>query len=225
MNFSPLPHLGYSHFYHYPISTSPSFTHTAAFETKGHTLMCTLIRNSMDFTMSESPNSPDEDEPLIQLSQSRQLLAQSAGCLPRDHCLKPKFEELMGDLEAAILKMKKGLAGSRQTRTGSAFIDTPPADSKDPSSLSPNMARPKLERRPMSDFFPKVEKTPPLTGFTPQKDREIQKAGRRKRSRSHSHNSRPRRVDKRHKPALTAGQKVLRNIRKARTKMFDEGGI
>lgn len=212
MNFFPLRHLGYSHLYHHPISTNPSFTYIAAFETKGYTLICTLIRNSMDFSMSESPNSPDGDESLIQLSQSCQLLAQSAGCLPRDHCLKPKFEELMGDLEAEILKMKKGSAGSRQTRTGSAFIDTPPADSEDPSSPSPNIARPKPERRPMSYFFPKVEKRLPLTGFTPQQDREIQNAGRRKRSRSRSHNSRASRVEKRHKPELTRSQKDWRRI-------------
>jgi hypothetical protein len=170
----------------------------------------------MDLTMSESPNSPDEVESLVQLSESCQLLEQSAGCLPRDHCLKPKFEELMGDLEAEILRMKKRSEGFRQTPPGSASIDTPPAVPKDSSSPSPNIARPKPERRPTPDFFPHVENKPPLTGFTPQKDSEMQNPGGRKSSRPHSLHSRPSGVEKKRKIALTPGQKELRNIRKER---------
>nr|CEG04477.1 unnamed protein product [Fusarium clavum]CEG05762.1 unnamed protein product [Fusarium clavum] len=173
--------------------------------------------------MSEFPNSPDEVESLVQLSESCQLLEQSAGCLPRDHCLKPKFEELMGDLEAEILRMKKRSEGFRQTPPGSASIDTPPAVPKDSSSPSPNIARPKPERRPTPDFFPHVENKPPLTGFTPQKDSEMQNPGGRKSSRPHSLHSHSSRVEKKRKTALTQGQKDLRNIRKERkerAKMF-----
>ncbi|KAH7192794.1 uncharacterized protein B0J16DRAFT_333750 [Fusarium flagelliforme] len=223
MSFSPLRQLGYSHLHHHLNPTGPSFTYIAAFETKGYILICTVIWNSMDFTMSESPNSPDEDESLVQLSESCQLLEQSAGCLPRNHCLKPKFEELMGDLEAEILRMKKGSEGFRQTPIGSASIDTPPAGPKNSSSPSPNIARPKPERRPTPDFFRRVVKRPPLTEFTPQQDYEMQNPGGRKPSHPHSLHSRPSRVEKTRKLELTPGQKVLRNIRKERrerAKMF-----
>ena len=221
MDFSPLRQLGYSHLYHHPISTSPYFTQIATFETKRYTLICTLTWNSMDFTMSESPNSPDEDESLNRLSQSCQILAQSAGCLPRDHCLKPKFEELRGDLEAEILEMKKGSAGSRQTPTGPTSIGTTtPAIPKDSSSPSPSIARPKPERKPTPDFFPRVRKEPPLTGFTPEQDFLMQNPGGRKPN--HSCGPRgprgprgpPSRIEKRRKPVLTPGQKVWKKILK-----------
>ena len=214
MKFSLLRHLGYSHLYHHPNFTSLSFTQIAAFKTKGYTLICTLICDSMDLTMSESPNSPDEDESLIQLSQSYQLLSQSAGCLPRGHCLKPKFEELMGDLEAEILEMKKGSAGSRQSQTGSTPIDTTPTISEDSSSPSPNIARPKPERRPTPEFFPKFRKEPPLTGFTPQEDFEMQNPGGRKSSHPCSFHRNPSRIEKRRKAMLTPGQKAWKRILK-----------
>ncbi|RFN52062.1 hypothetical protein FIE12Z_3614 [Fusarium flagelliforme] len=185
--------------------------------------------------MAESSSYSEKDGSFIQLSKSSQLLARSARCLPQHHRLKPKFEEIMGDLDAEITEMKHGPEGSRPTSADPMSIDPPaslgqqpsttPNDLKVPSSPSPNIARPKPERRPTPDFFPKIKKGPPLAKFTPQQHWAIQNAGRRKPSQPRGTHSRPSRIEKKRKPKpeLTLGQKGLRTIRKERkerAKMF-----
>ncbi|KAJ4123055.1 hypothetical protein NW768_010048 [Fusarium equiseti] len=170
--------------------------------------------------MPRSRSHLEKDDALIRLSKSYQLLAQSSGCLPRDHFLKPKFEEIMGDLEAEIAKTKNDPERTRQRSTSPMSMDPPASlgllpsttDPKVSSSPSPNIARPKPERRPTAEFFPPVVKKQPLTGFTPQKDSEIQNRGRRKQTHSRGTHSRPSRVEKKRKPPLTKSQKKWRRV-------------
>lgn len=226
MSFSPLRKLRYSYLYHHHPLTKPTSTYDLALETQLHLFIHTDICNTTSFTMAESSSYSDKDGPFIQFSKSCQFLARSARWLPQHHRLKPKFEEIMGDLEAEITKMKQGPEGSRPTSADPMSIyppaslgqqsSTTPTDLKVSSFPSSNIARPKPERRPTPDFFPKIEKKQPIVRLTPQQHSAIHNAGRRKPTQPRRTHSRPSRIEKKPKPKpkpeLTKSQKEWRKI-------------